>query len=299
MGPGKSLARAACLVAFAAAASAHAQSPAHPRRNPTARAKPSAVGSVASAAIATYLAGRQALVGSHAASPRDASRDALGRPMLTLTTLNRAESLSVPVMSDEGGFSAVDLDRLAHHLRSAGGEEHPIDARTLSLVYRIETHFGVPEIRVVSGYRVPTPGSHSNHGKGRAMDLVVPGVADEEVARFVRQSGFVGVGVYPTSQFVHVDVRPQSYFWVDASGPRARNRERCIFGDLAAKSDAAAIARGQAPVEPFAVGTNVDAALRAWGAVAGAAEHAAPRDLPLAPSAVDAPQGSSQEEDED
>ena len=69
--------------------------------------------------------------------------------------------------------------------------------------------------------------------------MVVPGVADEEVARFVREMGFVGVGVYPTSQFVHVDIRPRSYFWVDFSGPRMKNRERGILGDLAAKSDAA------------------------------------------------------------
>ena len=97
------------------------------------------------------------------------------------------------------------------------------------------------------------------------MDMVVPGVPDEEVARFVREMGFVGVGVYPTSQFVHVDVRPRSYFWVDFSGPRMKNRERGILGDLAAKSDAAAVARGQALIEPYGVMTDVDAALRARG----------------------------------
>ena len=124
---------------------------------------------------------------------------------------------------------------------------------------------------MVSGYRVPKPGSHSNHGKGRAVDLVVPGVADEEVARYARDMGFVGVGVYPTSQFVHVDIRPRSYFWVDFSGPRMKNRERGILGDLAAKSDAAAAARGQAPIEPFGVATDVDAALRARGMASAAA----------------------------
>ena len=61
--------------------------------------------------------------------------------------------------------------------------------------------------------------------------------------RELRVAGFVGVGVYPTSQFVHVDIRPRSYFWVDFSGPRMKNRERGIRGDLAAKSDAAAAAK--------------------------------------------------------
>jgi hypothetical protein len=83
--------------------------------------------------------------------------------------------------------------------------------------------------------------------------------------------GFVGVGVYPTSQFVHVDVRPRSYFWVDFSGPRMKNRERGILGDLATKSDAAAAARGQPSIEPYGVLTDVDAALKARGvAVTGA-----------------------------
>jgi len=212
-----------------------------------------------------YLSGKQPLVGWHAPSTRPASRDASGHAMLVLTTLNRGETIEVPSSSDEGGFSSGDLDRVAHELRSATGDEHPVDPRTLALVYRIQTHFAVPEIRVVSGYRVPKPASHSNHGKGRAVDMVVPGVPDEEVARFVRDIGFVGVGVYPTSQFVHVDIRPRSYFWVDFSGPRMKNRERGILGDLAAKSDAAAAARGQAPVEPFGLATDVDAALRARG----------------------------------
>ncbi len=218
-----------------------------------------------SATAAAYLSGKQPLVGWHATSTRPVARDAAGRPMLVLTTLNRGETLEVPALTDDGGFAAADLDRVAHELRAASGDEHPVDPRTLALAYRIETHFGVPELRVVSGYRVPKPGSRSNHGKGRAIDMVVPGVADEEVARFAREIGFVGVGVYPTSQFVHVDIRPRSYFWVDFSGPHMKNRERGILGDLAARSDAAATARGQAPIEPFGVATDVDAALRARG----------------------------------
>jgi uncharacterized protein YcbK (DUF882 family) len=214
------------------------------------------------------MAGRQPLLGWHAPNDKSVARDSKGRAMLSLTTINRAESLSIPASSDDGGFASSDLDRVAHLLRAMSGDEHPVDPRNLALVYRIQTHFDAPEIRVVSGYRVPKPGSRSNHGKGRAIDLVVPGVADEEVARFVRQMGFAGVGVYPTSQFVHVDIRPRSYFWVDYSGPHMRNREKGILGDVAAKSDADALARGQRPIEPFSVATDVDAALRARGTVA-------------------------------
>jgi uncharacterized protein YcbK (DUF882 family) len=260
---------AACAAWLGYALTATAQGPGRPRHgtSPATSASATAAANAApSATAAAYMSGKQALVGWHAPSTRTIDSDARGRPMLTLTTINRHESLAIASDGDDGGFASADLDRVAHVLRAPGGDEHPVDPRTLALIYRIQVHFGVPEIRVVSGYRVPKPGSHSNHGKGRAVDLVVPGVADEEVARFARGLGFVGVGVYPTSQFVHVDIRPRSYFWIDYSGPRMKNRESCILPDIAAQGDAAAVARGETPIEPFVVSMDVDAALRARGA---------------------------------
>ncbi len=250
----------AFLAVVASAAGAMAQPPARAKRSkipPAARRE--------RAAEVAYVSGKQPLVGLHAPSSKAVQRDEGGRPLLALSAVNRGESIAIPAASDDGGFASADLDRVAYLLRAMSGDEHPIDPRTLSLVYGIQTHFAVPEISVISGYRVPKPASRSNHGKGRAMDIIVPGVADEEVARFAREVGFVGVGVYPASQFVHVDVRPRSYFWVDYSGPHMSNRERGILGDLAAKSDAAALERGKAPIEPFAVATNVDSALQARG----------------------------------
>lgn len=217
-----------------------------------------------------YMSGKQALTGWHSPSTSMAPRDSQGRPMLALTSLNRGEALVVPPATADGGFASVDLDRIAHLLRAASGDEHPIDPRTIAIVYAIQTHFEAPEIRIISGYRPPKPGSHSNHAKGRAVDLIVPGVADEDVARFAREIGFVGVGVYPASQFVHVDIRPRSYFWIDYSGPQASHRERGILGDLAVKSDAAALAKGRAAVEPFLVAGDVDTALSACGLAAPA-----------------------------
>jgi uncharacterized protein YcbK (DUF882 family) len=271
---GRLAAAALGAVAVVSAATAGAHPPSGHARHSEASTAP---GSAAiQAASAAYLAGKQALVGLHAPSQETIPCDATGRPMLSLHTVNRGESLAIASTADDGGFTAVDLDRVAHLLRAATGEEHPIDPRTLSLAYRIQLHFAVPEIRVVSGYRVPHRGSRSNHGKGRAIDLIVPGTADEEVARFARELGFVGVGVYPTSQFVHVDIRPRSYFWVDSSGPHMRNRERGILAELAGRSDLAAAARGQKPVEPFLVAGDVDGWLGSHAAAP--AEARAPED---------------------
>jgi uncharacterized protein YcbK (DUF882 family) len=202
--------------------------------------------------------------------------DGQGRPKLVLTTLTGADRVEVEAQSERGGFGAFDLDRSSRVLREPGsGNQHPIEPRLLDVVYRIQTHFKASEIRVVSGYRTARAGNASNHGKGRAIDLVVPGATDDEVAKFARELGFVGVGIYPVSGFVHVDVRDRSYFWVDSSGPGKRNRERGILGDLAQKSDAAAAARGEHATGALTLGWDVDAAR----ALAWKAAQPAPQQL--------------------
>lgn len=216
----------------------------------------------------------------HALRPdTTAPLDASGRPMLVLQALNTPDRVELTANSERGGFGAQDLDRAAHVLRdSRTGNEHPIDPRLLDVLYRVAVRFSAPELRIISGYRTPRPGRRaSNHAKGRAVDLVVPGTTDEEVARFVREQGFVGVGVYPTSGFLHIDVRERSFFWVDYSGPGKKNRTRGILADLAAKSDARALARGERAVDPFSISTDVDAALAA----------AAATSAPAAPTAED------------
>ena len=199
------------------------------------------------------------------------SVDDAGRPLLALFSLNTNDRIEVGPIGENGGFTASALDRAAFVLREpSSGNEHPIEPRLLDAVYRIQAHFHAQEVRVISGYRTPH-GRGSNHGKGRAIDLVIPGASDEDVAKFARELGFCGVGVYPESGFVHVDVRERSYFWVDASGPGRRNRERGVLGDLAQKSDAQALARGERPTPVFAIAQDVDAALKARAALPSAA----------------------------
>ncbi|MFO0739222.1 MAG: DUF882 domain-containing protein [Labilithrix sp.] len=203
--------------------------------------------------------------GWHQAPPgATAPKDSSGRVQLVLQGLNHTDRAVLTAHSEKGGFSAEDLDKAAHILRDTRtGNEHPVDPRTLDLLYRVAAHFNTPEVRIISGYRTPRPGSHSNHGNGRAIDCVFAGTSDEEVAKFAREEGFSGVGTYPVSGFVHLDVRDRSYFWVDYSGPGKKNRTRGILGDLAAKSDARAAARGEHGCSPFGISTDVDGALAA------------------------------------
>jgi uncharacterized protein YcbK (DUF882 family) len=208
----------------------------------------------------------------HSAAPgKSAPVDASGRPMLVLASLNTGDRIELSANGDLGGFAASALDRAAFVLREpSSGNEHPVEPRLLDVLYQIQTHFHAQEIRLVSAYRTPHRGAASNHGRGRAADVIVPGAGDEEVARFARELGFCGVGLYPVSGFVHVDVRERSYFWIDASGPGRRNRERGILGDLARKSDEHALARGEHGTTSLAIATDVDAALRARGVQAAA-----------------------------
>jgi uncharacterized protein YcbK (DUF882 family) len=190
-----------------------------------------------------------------------APNDPQGRAMLVLAAINTSERVEVSARTERGGFAAYDLDRVSKLLREpSSGNQHPIEPRLLDLAYRVQTHFKAQEIRIISGYRTPRAGGASNHGKGRAMDIVVPGATDDEVAKFARELGFVGIGIYPASGFVHVDVRDRSYFWIDTSGPGKRTRERGILGDLATKSDAAAISRGEHGTPALIIGWDVDAA---------------------------------------
>jgi uncharacterized protein YcbK (DUF882 family) len=188
-----------------------------------------------------------------------------GRPVLVLHAMYVNETVELPAQTDRGGFSAEDLDRAAQAVRdSATGASHPLEPRTMDMLYRIQTHFEAEEIRVMSAFRLPVPGNGQGlHGKGRAVDFVVPGASDMDVARYARELGFVGVGVYPIGSFVHVDVRERSYFWMDKSGPGHKSRERGILLDVAQRSDASARVRGEIPPPPFALAFDVDLALRA------------------------------------
>ena len=232
-----------------------------PVRPPVAAPKTAARAPVASAKRPAPVGPVGASRGWHTPTPgKTAPLDANGRPQLVLQALNMPDSATLTAASDRGGFSALDLDHAAHILREPStGNEHPVDPRALDFVYRVATHFSAHEVRIISGYRTPKNGSHSNHGRGRAIDLVVPGASDEDVAKYAREQGFCGVGVYPVSGFVHLDVRERSFFWVDSSGPGKKNRTRGILGDVAARSDQQALARGEHAVDPFGIGSNVDA----------------------------------------
>jgi uncharacterized protein YcbK (DUF882 family) len=172
--------------------------------------------------------------------------------MLVLVSLNSTERVELPAHSDLGGFDARSLDLAAHVLRDTAHDlEHPVDPTLLDVVYQAQRHFNAPEVRVISGYRAPSGQRRSNHGKGRAIDVILPGVRDADLSAWARGLGFLGVGLYPTSGFCHLDVRDRGYAWVDRSGPGQRRREVQMGKREVAKADAEAQQRQRRGVPPF------------------------------------------------
>lgn len=100
-----------------------------------------------------------------------------------------------------------------------------LDPRLIWVVARLSEAFPQRVIYLISGYRRDDHGSF--HMRGRALDLFVMGVKNEDVFRVCRTLKDVGCGFYPNNNFVHVDVRPPATghaLWIDVSSPGQPSR---------------------------------------------------------------------------
>lgn len=108
------------------------------------------------------------------------------------------------------------------------GDVRLLHPRLLIFLSHIATRFPGRRIEIVSGYRPSSnPRAGSRHAHARALDLRVAGVSREALRDFVRTLPHTGVGYYPNSVFVHLDVRdPEegSARWTDYSAHGERPR---------------------------------------------------------------------------
>jgi hypothetical protein len=185
----------------------------------------------------------------------------VARLPLVLMPVNGGGLLALVPQRDDGGFSAADLERAAGAFsQQSPGKVHPIAPRLLDLVYRTVRHFDAGAVHVVSGFRRDRAGSR--HTQGRAVDMRIDRVPARRLAEYLRGLGFVGVGLYPESDFVHLDVRDASYFWIDESAPGEPTELVSVFEDEARQADLAARARGEVP-DLFVPGSAADDAAAA------------------------------------
>jgi len=115
------------------------------------------------------------------------------------------------------GKLAPKARREAEHVLSADdGVE--MDPELLKLLVRVSDTFGGKTLEVVSGYRTAGTAEQSRHKQGKALDFTVEGVPNEALRDYCKSLDGVGVGYYPNSGFVHLDVRERWTYWVDESG---------------------------------------------------------------------------------
>jgi hypothetical protein len=131
----------------------------------------------------------------------------------------------------------IDEDARAVFERVASGDEaHHLSLRVVQLVFKAAYHFGGRRVRIISSWRERA----GKHTMGEAIDFKIDGASAWRVAAFLRGLPRVGVGVYthPDTQFVHVDVRDDSFHWVDSSPPGVHWPERQIGDRGMARRDA-------------------------------------------------------------
>ena len=145
---------------------------------------------------------------------------------LDIEATNLGEQAHVNLYNLDGTFDAQALESLENVFRcKRTGDRRPIDPRLLEILSHVHDRYG-QRIQLLSGYR-NQENTHSYHYQGAAADIRVPGVSIRALRRFVESldRGGMGVGLYPKSGFVHVDVRPPpSYRWVDNGSTRSRTR---------------------------------------------------------------------------
>lgn len=99
------------------------------------------------------------------------------------------------------------------------GGERDIDPRLVRLLTEVSDKFGGRPLKVASGFRENSYARESKHKLGRACDFSIEGVPNDVLYAYLSTLEGVGVGFYPNSSFVHLDVRPKTTHWTDYSEP--------------------------------------------------------------------------------
>jgi uncharacterized protein YcbK (DUF882 family) len=169
----------------------------------------------------------------------------LGMRPLHIVNINTEKAVDIRLYDLRGNLdagAASELDELLCDARDRDNIQTTVlDRRMLQLMYRAAYHFRAKKLIVISAYRKPGVKGEGQHAQGKAIDFKLTNTPAVVLAAYLRTLPRVGVGVYtnPDTQYVHLDVRDRSYYWIDASPPHRTWRERPIWATGMAKRDAA------------------------------------------------------------
>ena len=165
---------------------------------------------------------------------------------LRLKNLHTGESLNV-VYRVGDTYLPEALEKLNYFLRDHNTQDvADYDPREFDVLHGVLERLRRPNgvIDIVCGYRTPETNAalrqnsprtgvakHSQHMEGKAIDIRVPGVSTVQLRNAALSLREGGVGYYPVSQFVHVDVGPVRQ-WSFGSAPRKvyRHKNRVRVG---------------------------------------------------------------------
>lgn len=127
-------------------------------------------------------------------------------------------------------YQKFKSERLSHNFKSHEFDCHcdndscsttTIDPELVNLLQKIRDMVKVSVI-INSGYRCPVHNTNvggaksSYHMNGKAADICASGMEPSKLAEVAERCCALGIGLYDT--FVHVDVRPRKYYWIDGKG---------------------------------------------------------------------------------
>ncbi len=147
---------------------------------------------------------------------------------LALQNVHTGDALNAVYWADDY-YIPQSMRQIAWVMRDFhSGDIHAIDPKLLDLLVRLQQTLGTREpFLVTSGYRSPITNArlaaisegvaaHSLHMQGKAVDLRLRGrsLSQLHMAALALRGG--GVGYYPSSDFIHVDVGPVRHWSADS-----------------------------------------------------------------------------------
>lgn len=160
--------------------------------------------------------------GVAAAALREAPLD---RPSgeIWLHAENLNEEVKLNIFREDGSYDESALAKLDELFRcKRTNEVRAVNPKLYEQLSRMQDHFDKKRIELVSGFRFAERNS-SRHFHASAMDIRIPDVSIREMYAYAESldPGGMGIGIYPNSGFIHVDLRAPgdpSYRWTDLSG---------------------------------------------------------------------------------
>jgi uncharacterized protein YcbK (DUF882 family) len=172
-----------------------------------------------------------------------------GKPYkLRMLNLHTGESLDI-VYRMGNVYIPEALEKLNYFLRDHYTQDvSQYDPKEFDVLHAMMSRLGQLNngvIDIVCGYRTPETNAalrrnspwtgvaeHSQHMEGHAIDIRVPGVSTAQLRNAALSLHAGGVGYYPVSQFVHVDVGPVREWVFGGSQSRRRSRRTRVSAGM-------------------------------------------------------------------